>query len=155
MLLENGSDPNLKDLDGDSSLTHASYGGRIEIVKLLIDHGADVNYTDFSGFAPIHYAILKGHSELLKLLISNGASLDVKILGGQSLLHCAVSKNIKEAAKILINSGAEVNERSFFMKHPSIVLSRQTTMIYAYYSFKKVHLSIQKILMERPHSMIQ
>ena len=40
LLLENGSDPNLKDVDGNTSLTHALHGGRIEIVKVLLDYGA-------------------------------------------------------------------------------------------------------------------
>jgi ankyrin repeat protein len=69
-LLEEGANPNAKDIFGISPLHWATIDRNIEIILLLIDKGADINAKDNDGRPPISYS---DDNETIKALLKAGA----------------------------------------------------------------------------------
>ena len=62
---------------GESGLTMlhlASYGGHVELVKVLIDLGANVNQVSNEGLGPLEFAVSKQRMDVIDLLLSRGAT---------------------------------------------------------------------------------
>ena len=58
-LLENGANPNVKDVKGNTPLHLAACAGKVPIVTLLLHYGADISATDFNGKTPLHLALAR------------------------------------------------------------------------------------------------
>ncbi|KAI4037968.1 BRCA1 associated RING domain 1 [Homo sapiens] len=81
-LLQNGSDPNVKDHAGWTPLHEACNHGHLKVVELLLQHKALVNTTGYQNDSPLHDAAKNGHVDIVKLLLSYGASRNaVNIFG--------------------------------------------------------------------------
>ncbi|XP_007958130.1 BRCA1-associated RING domain protein 1 [Orycteropus afer afer] len=81
-LLQNGSDPNVKDYAGWTPLHEACSHGHLKVVELLLQHKALVNTTGYQNDSPLHDAAKNGHLDIVKLLLSYGASRNaVNIFG--------------------------------------------------------------------------
>ncbi|XP_064142775.1 BRCA1-associated RING domain protein 1 isoform X1 [Loxodonta africana] len=81
-LLQNGSDPNVKDHAGWTPLHEACNHGHLKVVELLLQHKALVNSTGYQNDSPLHDAAKNGHMDIVKLLLSYGASRNaVNIFG--------------------------------------------------------------------------
>ena len=86
--MEDGSDPDLIDPNGESALHVAVDMGDSEVAKLLIAYGADVNIQDAQeGFTPLMYAAFKNDTEMIKLLLSHGADPTTKDHEGFTVYH--------------------------------------------------------------------
>ena len=82
-LIAKGCDVNQQDIDGETALQYALYGGdaNIDLVKQLIKHGADVNHRDKKGIIILSDAKvilsdgkpLLPESKIISILIENGA----------------------------------------------------------------------------------
>ena len=83
LLLEKGSDPNVKAANGSTPLHWACQFGSLEIVKLLVSNGSDLNATTnswltdsvfgkSSGQTPLHWACEKGHLDIIVYLLRKG-----------------------------------------------------------------------------------
>jgi ankyrin repeat protein len=60
---------------GISLLTHAAFGGSLEVVSYLLDHGAAAHLSEPEGsLTPLHGAAYAGDREVVKLLLNHGAS---------------------------------------------------------------------------------
>ncbi len=70
LLIENGSDVNAQNNDGNTPLHCAARKGELDIVKLLIANGADVNAQNKKNITPLGYAYSNGHTEIINTLLS-------------------------------------------------------------------------------------
>lgn len=61
ILLENGVDPNYKEIENRTALHRAALYGFENVIKVLIAHKADVNVKDNNGFNPLHMAVQNGN----------------------------------------------------------------------------------------------
>ncbi|KAK2490584.1 hypothetical protein MC885_007922 [Smutsia gigantea] len=95
-LLQNGSNPNVKDHAGWTPLVHeACSHGHLEVVALLLKHKALVNTTGYQNDSPLHDAAKNGHVDIVKLLLSYRASRNAVNIFGLRPVDYADSENMK------------------------------------------------------------
>nr|XP_035943276.1 BRCA1-associated RING domain protein 1 isoform X1 [Halichoerus grypus] len=94
-LLQNGSDPNVKDHAGWTPLHEACNHGHLKVVELLLQHKALVNTTGYQNDSPLHDAAKNGHLDIVKLLISYGASRNAVNIFGLRPVDYADGENMK------------------------------------------------------------
>ena len=70
-----GGDPDGRDADGVSALSHASEQGHAECARLLLGQGADANTHD-KGATPLILACMEGHGAVVDVLLAAGAKTD-------------------------------------------------------------------------------
>ncbi|CAF4129524.1 unnamed protein product [Rotaria socialis] len=73
LLIENGTNANLKDSKGLRPLHYAAWQGRTESVFILLRAGAHVNEQSFDGDTSLHLASQYGHHEIVQLLLFHHA----------------------------------------------------------------------------------
>lgn len=91
LMLEQGSDPNAQDDDGDTALYYAVSKGNARIVRLLLDAGANPNLPPGSSGPPLLFA----------------ASAALPWLTGQSLAPGTSTEDYVEIAVDLLRAGAD------------------------------------------------
>uniref|UniRef100_A0A667GRD2 BRCA1-associated RING domain protein 1 n=1 Tax=Lynx canadensis TaxID=61383 RepID=A0A667GRD2_LYNCA len=94
-LLQNGSDPNVKDHAGWTPLHEACNHGHLKVVELLLQHKALVNSTGYQNDSPLHDAAKNGHMDIVKLLLSYGASRNAVNIFGLRPVDYADGENMK------------------------------------------------------------
>ncbi|XP_036898028.1 BRCA1-associated RING domain protein 1, partial [Sturnira hondurensis] len=94
-LLQNGSDPNVKDHAGWTPLHEACSHGHLEVVELLLQHKALVNTPGYQNDSPLHDAVKNGHVDVVKLLLSYGASRNAVNIFGLRPVDCTESEIVK------------------------------------------------------------
>lgn len=111
--LKNGTDPNVKDKEGNTALIEAAKEGRKDVAALLIDKGADVNEGDARfGGTPLIWAALNGKTEMVGMLLEKGANLSAREkLNGLTPLLAAAVKGNTETVKFLLDKGASVHSK--------------------------------------------
>ena len=77
--MENGADPLLGDLLGNSALHIATEFIRIEEMKLLLQKRAGIDFEDNQGRTALNIAASKGSLEAVKVLLENGANPDFRV----------------------------------------------------------------------------
>ncbi|XP_020007370.1 BRCA1-associated RING domain protein 1 isoform X2 [Castor canadensis] len=103
-LLQNGSDPNVKDYAGWTPLHEACNHGHLKVVELLLQHKALVNTTGYQNDSPLHDAARNGHVDIIKLLLSYGASRNAVNIFGLRPVDYAESENMKSLLLLPENS---------------------------------------------------
>ncbi|XP_033086274.1 BRCA1-associated RING domain protein 1 isoform X2 [Trachypithecus francoisi] len=94
-LLQNGSDPNVKDHAGWTPLHEACSHGHLKVVELLLQHKALVNTTGYQNDSPLHDAAKNGHMDIVKLLLSYGASRNAFNIFGLRPVDYTDDENMK------------------------------------------------------------
>nr|KAF6449678.1 BRCA1 associated RING domain 1 [Molossus molossus] len=94
-LLENGSDPNVKDHAGWTPLHEACSHGHLEVVELLLQHKALVNTPGYQNDSPLHDAARNGHVDVVRLLLSYGASRSAVNIFGLRPADCTDCETTK------------------------------------------------------------
>ncbi|XP_040332088.1 BRCA1-associated RING domain protein 1 isoform X1 [Herpailurus yagouaroundi] len=94
-LLQNGSDPNVKDHAGWTPLHEACNHGHLKVVELLLQHKALVNSAGYQNDSPLHDAAKNGHMDIVKLLLSYGASRNAVNIFGLRPVDYADGENMK------------------------------------------------------------
>jgi ankyrin repeat protein len=110
-LIENGTDVNTQNKDGETPLHKACEKDHLDIVKFLIENGADVNIKNEKGRAPLHIASYESHLDIVKLLIENGADVNIEDSNGNNPLrshYCHFDVNL-DIVKIFIENGLDIN----------------------------------------------
>ncbi|MEM7457772.1 MAG: ankyrin repeat domain-containing protein [Planctomycetota bacterium] len=108
VLIENGVDLEIRNVNGQSILHVAAWNGSNDILDLLIDRLDDVNLPDESGRSPLHSATLGNNIESVRLLIEAGASVDGIQDSGSPLLSAAWWGQT-EIANYLIANRADIH----------------------------------------------
>lgn len=101
-----------------SSLVFASYGGRLNVVKLLIDNGASID-SKFPGegndalctMSALEGACRRGHLSVAEYLVEHGADLHGEQTAVLPPIHAATSSHSIDIVDILLDKGANVNAR--------------------------------------------
>ena len=106
LLLDSGSNVNLKNEAGTSALMYAAMDGHSDIVKLLLRRDARVNDRDIFGQTALIQAAISGDTETIKALVDAGADLNIKNTYGMSALGSAKKSGNEAATKILRELGA-------------------------------------------------
>jgi ankyrin repeat protein len=109
-VLDLGTNPDARDVDGGTSLQWAAWYGYDEIVSILLDHGADVNAVDgTSGRRPLHEAAEHGNLSTVKILLARGADVDAKDIWEWTPLHRAATQGGWKVVDTLLRHGADIN----------------------------------------------
>jgi len=105
-LLDNGSDPNSFDEDGDHILMFAALYASADCMQLLIEKGSNVNAKNKLDETALMWSV---HDlSKMKLLIRYGADVNAKASSGNtSLLIASVVHGKYEAVKLLLDKGAD------------------------------------------------
>ena len=101
---------NLRNKNGESALSIASYMGFLPQVKQLVEAGAEVN---FYGWPPLSYAAYNGHLAVADYLIKRGAEVNAKTANGSTALFFAARFGHPEVIELLLKNNADptvVNE---------------------------------------------
>ncbi len=91
LLLDNGADPDTKDVAGWSLLHYAC--SNADLTKLLLDGGANPNIRTRDGDTPLHLVAERGNTAVAQLLISRGADVNAKNSYGFTPLSIAESSD--------------------------------------------------------------
>jgi ankyrin repeat protein len=109
-VLDLGTDPDARDIDGGTSLQWAAWYGYDEIVAILLNHGANVNAVDdTSGRRALHEAAEHGNLSTAKILLERGADVDAKDIWEWTPLHRAATQGGWEVVDMLLCHGANIN----------------------------------------------
>ena len=75
-MLQNGTNPNIKDRDGDTALSCAAQQGNVETVKVLLQHGTNPKIINQNGMTVLDWAMqcqnLQKQKEVIALLKAKG-----------------------------------------------------------------------------------
>ena len=91
LLLENGADPEAKDILAMTPFLMAATLGASQSARVLLDHGVDITATDSSLNSCLHLAISYRRVEMVKLLLERGKDklLPLKDKNLSTVLHLA------------------------------------------------------------------
>ncbi len=97
---------NIKDDDGNSAITWASFFGHTSILNLLLNtKGADINIQNKEGSTPLVVAAEKNHHGAIELLLNRGADITIKNNKKKTALDIAIEKLEK-----YLNNGTSVDK---------------------------------------------
>ena len=102
-LLEQGTDPNIRDGMGRAPLHYAT---SLHIASSLIGAGAYMDARDCRDCTPLHYVAMLGRTDLAILYLLFDAPIDASDAWGNTPLHYAAMNKHDEFAVLLITEGA-------------------------------------------------
>jgi len=101
ILLESGSDPEIKGIFGQTPLIRSVIEGHMEVLALLLEYGSLLDRRDDAGNTALMCAIEDGQLEMVKALIYAGSDVSLKNEAGMSLVQIAESLDQGEIARFL------------------------------------------------------
>ncbi|MHA2303633.1 MAG: ankyrin repeat domain-containing protein, partial [Candidatus Thorarchaeota archaeon] len=109
--IDDGTDADAKDQQGQTALHYAAKGGEIGMVEFLISKGTDVNAKDNRNFTPLHEAVRGKHENIIALLIDSGANVNVKARWDYTPMYYAAWSRKAEIVELLVKKGADINAK--------------------------------------------
>jgi ankyrin repeat protein len=115
VLAEAGSDPNLKNDEGETALQVSFSSSVIDkhpaVTKYLIQSKkADLEIKDTSGNTPLLSMLVRKNKEFSEFLVANGASVQVRTRNGESTLQFSVENRFEELAIAIVNRGVDPSQ---------------------------------------------
>ncbi|MDF2814876.1 MAG: ankyrin [Paenibacillus sp.] len=105
-----GADINVQDAQGRTAIMAATYGNKLEVVRVLLAAGADLNVQDNRLDNPLLFAGAAGLPAIIKLLVEAGADTSITNRYGGTALIPACERGHVEAVRILLTySDVNVN----------------------------------------------
>ena len=108
LLIQLGTDVNIKNYYGDTGLHEACRAGQTDIADLLIQLGADVNIKNSDHHTPLYCAYQSSSPSLVSLLVKSGSEV--------SRVLQTVLQGDADTLRTLIQQGADVNQQDPIMK---------------------------------------
>lgn len=133
LLITNGADIEIKDIDNETPLFAAIEIGNVETVELLVKAGANVNAKSEKGYTPLHSCMdpeslsenpgkirdrMLKQMRIAEILISDGAKINETDRKKRTPLHYAVKNKNYDMVRFLISHGADVEMRDYLGKTP-------------------------------------
>jgi len=112
ILLNNGSDINIKGADGTTPLMIAAENGRRDVVEILINKGADINLRNANGVTSLMAAAKSGDINIVKTIIEKGMDVNIQDKEGMTALMNAVRYGHAGAVQVLLAIGADLNMKN-------------------------------------------
>jgi hypothetical protein len=110
--LEQGADPNAKDLAGHTALFDAVSAGHLDAVYLLLNAGAKASAGAVDGRTSLIEASAHGRLDITQLLIQFGADLNAAQRGSGTALQNAERYGHNDVAALLLKAGARSSGKS-------------------------------------------
>ena len=111
-LLNNGADPNIKDIRGRTPIFSSNY----DIMKILLDRGSELDVKDILGYNLLLRIIDSNRSEkveMIKLLLESGVSVNDCDIRGLNAIHLAVLTHESPATmELLLSNVKDVNSKN-------------------------------------------
>ena len=115
-LVQNGTNVNVKNKDGETPLYYAMRVGNVNIAQLLIFAGADINVKNRNGNALLHFA---RNVQAIRFLIINGADVNIQDSNGQTPLHwIATCRDDVTIVQYLVTHGADIYAKDNYDETP-------------------------------------
>jgi hypothetical protein len=109
-LLRLGASIDLGPNNGQTALWHASFSGRLPVVKLLVEWGADPVALDHFSSSSLHVAATGDHPEVVRYLLglpSVKAMINHRDMNGRTALWNACQLGHGDVAGLLLEAGAD------------------------------------------------
>ncbi|XP_075960638.1 ankyrin repeat domain-containing protein 39 isoform X1 [Anarhichas minor] len=115
LLVQKGTDPNLRDSAGYTALHYASRSGHHPVCKFLLEIGACASPQTSGGATPLHRSAYCGRLDVVRLLLHHGADPLICDDDGASPLHKAAEQGHEEVCELLLKHSpalcSRVNKR--------------------------------------------
>lgn len=107
ILLNEGTNPNIRDKDGLSALHLAVKLGDCTIIELLLNKGVNPNIKSWkNGTTPLFNAVISNRNDIADLLLNHSANPSVINTQGLSPLYFSITGNNEEMTKLLLKYNA-------------------------------------------------
>ncbi len=111
ILIERGTDLNLRAENGACVLHYAIIRDHKDTVFLLLEHGVNCNVQDRYGLTPLHYAVRGNQTGMVQLLLKNNAKTELRDDQHRTPLLMAAQQGAVEIFEILVRNGADINAK--------------------------------------------
>lgn len=98
-LIDNNVDLEIKNVDGNTALWNACFGGDIRCVELLIKADIDLDNENDNKVTPLMYCASAGKEDMTKVLLQYGADKEIINLDGFKAIDLAASPKIYKMLK--------------------------------------------------------
>lgn len=127
LLLENGADPLVVDIQGYNILHLATFEGNIFLLVLLLHQNIAVDVPDNQGHTCLMWAAYKGYPVCVDLFLRWGADVHLTDDTGFTALHWALVKGSQGCIQKLIEYGSDRFAETNTGKTPSITAQEMKT----------------------------
>lgn len=103
VLLKNGADPNLVNLDGDGAIHYACKSGKTYVLMMLLDATVSPNQANKAGETPLDVAAKYNMLEIVSFLVDH----DKSVISSTSSLRNATRSGKHDVAKLLLDFGMD------------------------------------------------
>lgn len=107
LLLQNGADSLLTDVQGYNLLHLATFDGNVYQLLIILHQNVPINTPDLSGHTCLMWAAYKGFPACVDLLLEWGASVNGVDENGYTALHWALVKGNQACIQKLVEHGAD------------------------------------------------
>ncbi|XP_039605455.1 putative ankyrin repeat domain-containing protein 20A2 isoform X2 [Polypterus senegalus] len=107
ILLKNGANPWLKDINGDTALHHAALVSELPLARHLLDYNAAVDTPNKTGCTPLMVAVDKNDQEMATFLLECGADVNAKGRTGRTCLMFAARNGSVDMTQLLLSYHAD------------------------------------------------
>jgi palmitoyltransferase len=128
LLLQNGGDPLLTDVQGYNILHLATIDGNAFLVVLLLHQEIPVDVVDQQGHTGLMWAAYKGYPACVDLFLRWGANANAMDEGGLTPLHWALVKGSMPCVLKLLEYGADRFAKTRDGKSPATVAQEMNTL---------------------------